>query len=97
MLRSIRPKRATSNPAAARRAKPKLRAAVAAGYLHFTHVLVDTDLDGHRSRPDFHLLIMALSILAAVDCFGCSPEASQELGPVPAPDGQDAVHSGAGS
>ena len=86
-----------SNPAAARRAKPKLRAAVAAGYLDFAHVQVDTGLDGLRSRPDFQLLIMALSIFVAVDCFGCFPEASQELGPVSAPDGQDAVHSGAGS
>jgi hypothetical protein len=86
-----------SNPAAARRAKPKLRAAVAAGYLDFAHVQVETDLDGLRSRPHFQLLIMALSIFAAVDGFGCSLEASRELGPVPVPDGQEAVHSGAGS
>jgi hypothetical protein len=86
-----------SNPAAARRAKPKLRAAVAAGYLDFAHVQVDTDLDGLHARPDFQLLIMALSIFAAVDCFGRSLEARQDLGPVPAPDGQEAFHSGAGS
>jgi hypothetical protein len=86
-----------SNPAAARRAKPRLRAAVAAGYLDFAHVQAETDLDGLRSRPDFQLLTLALSIFAVVDCFGCSLEASQELGPVPAPDGQEAVHSGAGS
>ena len=41
------------HPAAGRRAKPKLRAAVAVGCLDFAHVHIDTGLEGLRSRPDF--------------------------------------------
>jgi hypothetical protein len=52
---------------------------------------------GRASRPAGWRVMKPLSGLAAVDPSGCTLEASQGLGPVPAADGQEAVHSGAGS